>query len=320
MEKQTHIEVEAQFLNPINRRDNIFGDGIAYVEQYDFSRANLNEENRIAAVSRVASICYQSPKSLGSISLYNKLMTESGSLPSSSAEFVPILLDPKKSEHAWLLSSLTSSVRKFGEWVEDGRYLLTNFRALAYDCEVHASNIESPTFKEELKMKYFDTFNTEAECDIIKKHFKVFLQKIDLPTMGQYVRHRASYQAISRRYVSGKRVPFESYISEKMKPVVSDKEVTYYGNFIEEESTFNIHLGTDDVIDICINHYEEALKVGVKPEEARRIIPQAAYSELWSGFQPRFLDNFLNLRCDSHAQWEIRKVAEAIRDMIGEEQ
>lgn len=310
MEKQTHIEVEAQFLNPINRRDNIFGDGIAYVEQYDFSRANLNEENRIAAVSRVASICYQSPKSLGSISLYNKLMTESGSLPSSSAEFVPILLDPKKSEHAWLLSNLTSSVRKFGEWIEDGRYLLTNFRALAYDCEVHASNIENPTYKEELKIKYFDIFNTEAECDIIKKHFKVFLQKIDLPTMGQYVRSRTSFQAISRRYVSGKRVPFEFYISEKMKDVTSVSDIV--GG--DEEFT------TQQVIDICLVHYYAALEAGVKPEEARRIIPQAGYSELWSGFQPRFLNNFLNLRCDTHAQWEIRKVAEAIRDMIGEEQ
>lgn len=320
MEKQTHIEVEAQFLNPINRRDNIFGDGIAYVEQYDFSRANLNEENRIAAVSRVASICYQSPKSLGSISLYNKLMTESGSLPSSSAEFVPILLDPKKSEHAWLLSNLTSSVRKFGEWVEDGRYLLTNFRALAYDCEVHASNIENPTFKEELKIKYFDTFNTEAECDIIKKHFKVFLQKIDLPTMGQYVRSRTSFQAISRRYVSGKRVPFEFYISEKMRDICSTQAMDGIGEDDLEYDTFDHIFTTDEVINICIKHYEAALEAGVKPEEARRIIPQAAYTELWSGFQPRFLNNFLNLRCDSHAQWEIRKVAEAIRDMIGEEQ
>ena len=31
----------------INKKENIFGDDIAFVEQYDFSKANMNEENRI---------------------------------------------------------------------------------------------------------------------------------------------------------------------------------------------------------------------------------------------------------------------------------
>ena len=76
----------------INKKENIFGDDIAFVEQYDFSTANLNEENRIKAITQVASICYQNPKALGSESLYNRLLAESQGLPSSSAEFVPVLL------------------------------------------------------------------------------------------------------------------------------------------------------------------------------------------------------------------------------------
>jgi thymidylate synthase (FAD) len=46
----------------INKKENIFEDGIAFVENWDFSKANLNEENRILAITQVASICYQSPK------------------------------------------------------------------------------------------------------------------------------------------------------------------------------------------------------------------------------------------------------------------
>ena len=76
----------------INKKENIFGDDIAFVEQYDSSTANLNEENRIKAITTVASICYQNPKALGSESLYNRLLAESQGLPSSSAEFVPVLL------------------------------------------------------------------------------------------------------------------------------------------------------------------------------------------------------------------------------------
>ena len=76
----------------INKKENIFGDGIAFVEQYDFSTANMSEENRIKAITTVASICYQNPKALGSESLYNRLLAESKGLPSSSFEMCPILL------------------------------------------------------------------------------------------------------------------------------------------------------------------------------------------------------------------------------------
>ena len=76
----------------INKKENIFGDDIAFVEQYDFSTANMSEENRIKAITQVASICYQNQKAIGSESLYNRLLAESKGLPSSSAEFVPVLL------------------------------------------------------------------------------------------------------------------------------------------------------------------------------------------------------------------------------------
>ena len=76
----------------INKKENIFGDNIAFVEQYDFSTANMSEENRIHAISAVASICYQNPKAVGSESLYNRLLAESKGLPSSSFEMCPILL------------------------------------------------------------------------------------------------------------------------------------------------------------------------------------------------------------------------------------
>ena len=79
-------------MKKINDKQNIFGDNIAFVEQYDFSTANTNEENRIKAITQVASICYQNPKALGSESLYNRLMAESQGLPSSSFEMCPILL------------------------------------------------------------------------------------------------------------------------------------------------------------------------------------------------------------------------------------
>ena len=47
--QQLTIPIEDPNTNPIyqiNKKENIFGDDIAFIEQWDFSKANLNEENR----------------------------------------------------------------------------------------------------------------------------------------------------------------------------------------------------------------------------------------------------------------------------------
>ena len=183
---------------------------------------------------------------------------------------------------------------KHCEIICDGNcyYLLTNYRALVYDVE-----------NKFISKKWLKRFNTPEECEIIKQHFKVFLYKVDLPTRSQMVRHRISWQEFSRRYVSGERVPFEFYVSDKMENV--------------ESSYFMKDYNTSEVINICLNHYKEALKQGVKPQEARRIIPQAAYTQIWGAFQPKQLDNYFNLRLDKHSQWEIQQTAIAMKELIG---
>ena len=305
-------------INLINKKENIFSDGIAYVENWDFSRANLNNENRIHAITLIASICYQNPKALNSDSLYNRLMAESSGLPSSAFEFVGILLDPTKDEHKKLLGNVNSNVRKFGEWIEDGKYLLTNYRAVVYDCEERCSLFSDEETINEIKQMYLNVFNTEEECKIIERNFVVIKNHIDLPTFGQYVRHRINWQVVSRRYVSGKKMPFEFYISEKMKDVVSKYDGISRTNDMWEVSVMD--LDTQKVIDICLAHYFAALDAGVKPEEARRIIPQAAYTTAWCAMQPKQLENFLKLRLDSHAQKEIRLVAESIEELLLDKQ
>lgn len=40
-------------MKKINDKQNIFGDNIAFVENWDFSTANLNEESRILAITQV---------------------------------------------------------------------------------------------------------------------------------------------------------------------------------------------------------------------------------------------------------------------------
>lgn len=271
-------------IEKINEKQNILNDNIGFVENWDFSRANLNEENRILAITQVASICYQNPKALGSESLYNRLMAESMGLPSSSFEFVPVLLDYENPKHQEILKLEYSNSKKFGEILDD-RYLLTNYRALVYDFE---------NDKDKFSFDIRTIFNTQEECKIIKEYFKVFLFKVDFPTRSQMVRHRISWQELSRRYVSAKRVPFEFYVSEKLK---------------ENQKVKDLIKQSEDL-------YFELLENGVKPQEARRVIPQMGYTQIWGAFMPKQLDNYFKLRLDEHAQWEIRQTAIAMQELL----
>ena len=294
----THVELQPDLLPLLGRVDNVL-DGIAgFVEYYDFSRANSSYEARVQAITKVASICYANPKALGSISLFDRLQAESGGLPSSSYEFIPVLLDNKQAVQI-ISNSLSTHpedvpIVKFGTWLSVGTYLLTNLRALIEMVGPEAS------------LNYLNT--SDEEIQIIRDNFKVFLFNVDLSTRAQMVRHRVSWQELSRRYVSGTKSPFEFYQSAKLNKVTS--------NYSFDEFQREDELDTDDIIGICLNHYFKAIDAGIKPEEARRILPQAMMTQIWGAFQPSQLDNWFNLRLDKHAQLEIRCVAQAMQELI----
>ena len=300
----THVELQPDLLPLLGRVDNVL-DGIAgLVEHYDFSRANSSYEARVQAVSMVASICYKSPKSLGSISLFDRLQAESGGLPSSSYEFIPVLLNLTITSTSFDGNSVSLSnpkeqfpnCIKYGQFINN--YLLTNLRALIEDVGPEAS------------LNYLNT--SDEEIQIIHDNFKVFLFNVDLSTRAQMVRHRVSWQELSRRYVSGTKSPFEFYVSRKLENHVSYLKDT---KGIADNST-ELSFSTDDIIDVCLNHYNSAIASGVKPEEARRILPQAMMTQIWGAFQPSQLDNWFKLRLKPQAQLEIRCVAQAMQELI----
>lgn len=276
----------------------------ATVQLFDFSRANSSYEARVQAVTKVASICYGNPKGLGSIKLFDRLQAEAAGLPSSSYEFVPVLLS--KESYARLMVTLpkdvSSNCAKFGEWIKtplsEYKYLITNLRALINDVGPDAS------------LEYLNT--DEGEIDVIRNNIKTFLFNADLSTRAQMERHRQIWQELSRRYVSGKRQDFSFYLSSKLAPVKGAEYVTYDKDY---EIPVTKNYTSQDIIDICVKHYYLALEQGVRPEEARRILPQAMMTTFWGAFSPTGLENFFTLRLDSHAQEEIRHVAEAMKDL-----
>jgi thymidylate synthase (FAD) len=62
--------------------------------------------------------------------------------------------------------------------------------------------------------------------------------------------------------------------------------------------------------------YRMALDNGVAREVARSVLPVATYSHMFASVNLLNLLKFLTLRCDSHAQHEIRVYADAMRELV----
>ena len=122
------------------------------------------------------------------------------------------------------------------------------------------------------------------------------------------MRHRASWQELSRRYVSGKRAEFEFYISPKME----NPEIALDDS---DDEDYKTRLDINRLVSLNLEFYNKAIESGIKPEEARRILPQAMYTTVWSAWQPKQLEVFYKLRCDKHAQKEIQDLAYAMKDL-----
>ncbi len=64
--------------------------------------------------------------------------------------------------------------------------------------------------------------------------------------------------------------------------------------------------------------YKSLLKSGVNREVARMVLPMSLYTEWYWTVNARSLMNFLNLRADKHAQYEIREYAIAVAKLFNE--
>jgi thymidylate synthase (FAD) len=281
-------------MNKINRKE-LYNDNIGFVEQYDFSTANTSQEARVEAVTTVASVCFDK-EAKDKIRRFDLLESESLGLPSTSFEFVPVLISTRKYSHLQYEVDLkhdndcliTMDIERHGTWIKKNKkkYLLTNLRACLNDQRKY--DIECLDFK-----TYFNT--SPEEIQIIKDNFKVFFKKIPIFIARQLIRHRASYQELSRRYTSDKTSPIEFYY--KYKELNEKNHNAFYMQYHMALSCYNYLIGT-----------------GEKPEDARAVLPTAMYTKLWSAWMPGGFDNFIALRTKDSAQDEIIELAKAMKN------
>ncbi len=139
--------------------------------------------------------------------------------------------------------------------------------------------------------------------------FASFHVKAPIFVRAQLVKHEyLRMNEVSRRYVD---TPPEFYRPPWFRMKAKDKK---QGSSSETTGVGISRYNTE--IDKCLELYEDLIKAGVAPEQARMALPQSMYTEwYWSGSLDAFA-NMVNLRDKPDAQEETRFIAKEISNLV----
>ncbi len=158
----------------------------------------------------------------------------------------------------------------------------------------------SPTGLNELKEKigsgdirqFIDKIMTLGHHSVLEHaSFTFGVEGISRVTSHQLVRHRvASYSQQSQRYVS-----HVERFDAVLPPSIAANE--------EAKRIFDFTVG------VVHQAYKQLVEMGLQPEDARYLLPNATETKIIITMNARELLHFFRLRCCERAQWEIRSMA-----------
>lgn len=131
---------------------------------------------------------------------------------------------------------------------------------------------------------------TNGHLSVLEQASVTFRCECSRSCSHQLVRHRiASYCQKSQRYTK------------------IDTDSDWY--VVPPQFSVDHPVEFSDHMKSCAIQYNACMAAGIKTEDARYLLPEATKTEITCTFNVRSLFNFLDLRTDSHAQWEIRDLA-----------
>lgn len=139
-----------------------------------------------------------------------------------------------------------------------------------------------------------------------------FEVKAPIFVFRQWHRHRTwSFNELSARY---RELPAEYYVPKPEHVGVQSKD-NKQGRDTSVERDMLVPSMIDHTCAAAFESYRALLAQDVPRELARSVLPVATYSHMFATVNLLNLLKFLTLRCDVHAQYEIRVYAEAMRDL-----
>ncbi len=151
-------------------------------------------------------------------------------------------------------------------------------------------------------------FHIKAPEFVMRQWYK---HVVGIETSSSYPTKDHAWNEISGRYVPVS----DFYFPSNWRKQSEDNRQASEGAIENQEEANKIF---NETMDLLANSYEKLLSLGVAKEQARIILPLNQYTEVYWTASFQAIMNFLDLRDDPHAQWEIREYAIVIKDIMFE--
>ena len=140
--------------------------------------------------------------------------------------------------------------------------------------------------------------------------------------MRQWYKHVVGAETTSSSFtkdhawneISGRYVPVEEfYVPSVWRKQSEDNKQASEGSVDAQEKTSEKY---HSALQIINHYYNSLLSLGVAKEQARILLPLAGYTEVYWTASFQAIVNFIELRDEPTAQWEIREYAKALKSLI----
>jgi len=149
-------------------------------------------------------------------------------------------------------------------------------------------------------------FHVKAPEFVMRQWYK---HVVGIETSSGYPTKDHAWNEISGRYVPVQ----DFYFPEKWRKQSEDNKQASEGEIPEQETARNILNETMEYLNL---QYNKLLELGVAKEQARIILPLNQFTEVYWTASFQAIMNFISLRDDTHAQWEIREYAIAMKEFM----
>ena len=114
--------------------------------------------------------------------------------------------------------------------------------------------------------------------------------------------------------ISGRYVPVEEYyIPQSWRQQSEDNKQASDGKIVAQEEAGAAY---ETALSTVKHYYHTLIKLGVAKEQARIVLPLSQYTEVYWTASFQAIVNFIELRDEPTAQWEISEYAKALKNML----
>jgi thymidylate synthase (FAD) len=161
-------------------------------------------------------------------------------------------------------------------------------------------------------IKYLLRHHHTTPFEMCEVKFRV---RVPMDAWRQWIRHRtANVNEYSTRYSLAIDSAQKTDPKQWRSQAKDNKQGS--GDYLSEELGSKLSEAEAQLQHAARDIYEERVNAGVAREQARKDLPLSTYTEAYWKVDLHNLFNFLRLRMDSHAQYEIRVYANAIAEVI----